>query len=81
MAVQSVHACLDLGMDPEGGSLPHRTQEEGLEVQEHFIVTLPVPGWLMRNNGTEVRVATTRRSKKKIIYINAHCVKQLIIEN
>ncbi|CAH1398130.1 unnamed protein product [Nezara viridula] len=71
LAVQSVHACLDLGMDPEGGSFPHCTQEEGLKIQEHLIVPFPVPGWLMRNNGTEVRVATS-----KINSASTHCRTQ-----
>lgn len=47
LAVHCIHACLDLGMDPQSGTLPHGAQQECFKVQEHLIRALPVTGWLV----------------------------------
>jgi hypothetical protein len=47
LAVCCIHACLDLRMDPQCGTLPHSTQQECFKVKEHLIRALPVASWLV----------------------------------
>lgn len=56
LAVLRLHTGLDLRVDPEGGALPHRAQQEGLEVEEDLVLALAVPRRLMRNDGREIAV-------------------------
>lgn len=58
LAVHCVHAGLDLGVDPEGGALLHRAEEEGLEVEEDLVVAVAVSSRLVRDDRGEVPVAT-----------------------
>lgn len=43
-------------MDPEGGALPHRAEQEGLEVKEDLILALAIPRRLMRDDGREIAI-------------------------
>uniref|UniRef100_A0A8D9E8U4 Secreted protein n=1 Tax=Cacopsylla melanoneura TaxID=428564 RepID=A0A8D9E8U4_9HEMI len=79
LTVCSVHTGLDLRVYPQGRPFPHRTQQERLKVKEHFVVTISKPGWLMRNDGSEVTISTTifdqsyTSGNMRIIRIRRHC--------
>lgn len=59
LAVLWFHTRLYLRMDPKGGTLPHRAQQKGLEVEENFILALAISRRLMRNDRSEIAVSAT----------------------
>lgn len=56
LTVLRFHACLYLRVDPKGGAFPHRTQQEGLEVEEDLVLALAVPRRLVRDDGREIAI-------------------------
>lgn len=56
LTVLRLHACLYLRVDPKGGPLPHRAQQEGLEVEEDLVLALAIPRRLMRNDGRKIAI-------------------------
>lgn len=59
LAIGSIHTRLDLGVDPESRALFDGTQQEGLKVQEHLVMSVSVASWLVRNDPHKVSVAAT----------------------
>lgn len=49
LAVLRFHASLDLRVDPQRGTFSHGTEEKGFEIEENFVLSLSITGWLMRN--------------------------------
>lgn len=56
LAVRGVHAGLDLRVDPQRAPLPHGAEQEGLEVEEHLVVPVPVARRLVGDDGGKVPV-------------------------
>lgn len=56
LTVLRLHACLNLRVNPESGTLPHRAQQESLEVEEDLVFALAIPRRLMRDDGREIAV-------------------------
>jgi len=56
LTVLRLHARLYLRVDPEGGALPHRAQQEGLEIEEDLVLALAIPRRLVRYDGREIAI-------------------------
>lgn len=56
LTILRLHARLYLRVDPKGGTLPHRTQEEGFEVEEDLVLALAIPRRLVWNDGREIAI-------------------------
>ena len=59
LTILRLHARFYLRVDPKGGALPHRAEQEGLEVEKDFVLALAIPRRLMRDDGCEITISTT----------------------